>query len=365
TVHIGGNETIHNTATAIEFYTAANTITIAGTLLADMTGVGATSLFHLRGKFQVVGLSTMAALDLSGQIDLNNNNIIAGGTAAFTTVTAALSGNASTATLLQNARTINGVSFNGGANITVTADANTLTNTTLKSTVVASSLTSVGTLSSLNMGGNIDLNTNNIIAGGAASFTTITASTALIRGATNSALVVSGGSTTALGGNIVLYGESHASRAKDIELRSGTNLVLDWDDNTSELTITGQLRVLTQGVTVGSPVAGNKGTGTINVQFDIYQNDSAYTNPDFVFEYAFVNKLTNAPRGWKLRSLRETKAYAERWHHLPGVHRDKAMGIFKRSDWVAEKMEEVHLHLFTHEDRIGNLETQVAGLLAA
>jgi hypothetical protein len=44
------------------------------------------------------------------------------------TITAALTGNASTATTLQTARTINGVSFNGGANITVTANTpNTLT----------------------------------------------------------------------------------------------------------------------------------------------------------------------------------------------------------------------------------------------
>lgn len=38
------------------------------------------------------------------------------------TITAALSGNASTATTLQTARTINGVSFNGSANITITAN---------------------------------------------------------------------------------------------------------------------------------------------------------------------------------------------------------------------------------------------------
>jgi hypothetical protein len=38
------------------------------------------------------------------------------------TITAALSGNASTATTLQTARTINGVSFNGSANITLTAN---------------------------------------------------------------------------------------------------------------------------------------------------------------------------------------------------------------------------------------------------
>ena len=53
TVHIGGNETIHNTATAIEFYTAANTTTIAGTLAADMTGVGTASILRLRGDITI------------------------------------------------------------------------------------------------------------------------------------------------------------------------------------------------------------------------------------------------------------------------------------------------------------------------
>ena len=65
------------------------------------------------------------------------------------TITAALTGNASTATTLQTARNINGVSFNGSADITVTAAAGTLTGTTLASNVTASSLTSVGTLANL------------------------------------------------------------------------------------------------------------------------------------------------------------------------------------------------------------------------
>ena len=64
-------------------------------------------------------------------------------------------GNAATATALETARTINGVSFDGSANITVTAAAGTLTGTELKSTVVTSSLTSVGTLTSLTTSGNI------------------------------------------------------------------------------------------------------------------------------------------------------------------------------------------------------------------
>ena len=59
-----------------------------------------------------------------------------------------VSGNAGTATALQTARTINGVSFDGTGNITVASAAGTLTGTTLNSTVVSSSLTGVGTITS-------------------------------------------------------------------------------------------------------------------------------------------------------------------------------------------------------------------------
>ena len=63
-----------------------------------------------------------------------------------TGVTAALTGNADTATALATGRTINGETFDGTSNITVTAAAGTLTGTELKSTVVTSSLTAVGTI---------------------------------------------------------------------------------------------------------------------------------------------------------------------------------------------------------------------------
>jgi hypothetical protein len=83
--------------------------------------------------------STIVARDSSG-------NFTAG------TITAALTGNASTATKLAATKNINGVAFDGSADITVTAAAGTLTGTTLNSTVVTSSLTSVGTLTSGTIG---------------------------------------------------------------------------------------------------------------------------------------------------------------------------------------------------------------------
>lgn len=67
-------------------------------------------------------------------------------------VGATLTGNSFSATKLQTARNINGVAFDGTSNITVTAAANTLTGTELKSTVIDSNLRSVGTLTSLAVG---------------------------------------------------------------------------------------------------------------------------------------------------------------------------------------------------------------------
>jgi len=93
----------------------------------------------------------------------------AGGTVAgaltvtgLITATGGVSGNATTAITLQTPRNINGVAFDGSANITITAvaDASTLTGTTLNSPVVASSLTSVGTLTSLTTSGTTSLATS-------------------------------------------------------------------------------------------------------------------------------------------------------------------------------------------------------------
>lgn len=60
---------------------------------------------------------------MTGTLAMGSNNITGTGSISATTFTGALTGNASTATTLATARTINGVSFNGSANITVTATA--------------------------------------------------------------------------------------------------------------------------------------------------------------------------------------------------------------------------------------------------
>jgi hypothetical protein len=64
----------------------------------------------------------------------------------FPTLNQSTTGNAATATKFAAARNINGVAFDGSADITITANASTLTGTSLPNTVTGSSLNSVGTI---------------------------------------------------------------------------------------------------------------------------------------------------------------------------------------------------------------------------
>lgn len=79
-----------------------------------------------------------------------------GGVVTATSFVGSLTGNASgSAATLATPRNINGVAFDGSANITVTAAAGTLTGDTLAAGVTASSLTSFGALVALTVNGDI------------------------------------------------------------------------------------------------------------------------------------------------------------------------------------------------------------------
>jgi hypothetical protein len=85
------------------------------------------------GSFLEISSSTgnnvvipLANTSVAGLVS-NTNQTIAGTKTFNSTITGSIDGNAGTATTLQTARTINGVSFNGSENITITADPNTHT----------------------------------------------------------------------------------------------------------------------------------------------------------------------------------------------------------------------------------------------
>jgi hypothetical protein len=116
--------------------TASNTLTFTGTDASSVAfGAGGTVLY------------SGGALGTPSSGTLTN--------CTFPTLNQNTTGSAAT---LTTSRNINGVAFNGSADITVTAAAGTLSGATLNSGVTASSLTSVGTLTSLASSGLVTLN---------------------------------------------------------------------------------------------------------------------------------------------------------------------------------------------------------------
>jgi hypothetical protein len=249
-----------------------------------------------------------------------------------------------------------------------------------------------------------------------------------------------GGSTFQSGGNMMLYGESHASYANDIVFLAGTTELLRWDDSddrwecfkrlqlaealyvysgstTSEVPllylgksdspsaasmqwyvasspgenlywykddgstatryfVISNSAVVVEtnfgvgtylstyaflvtyggGVQVGAPTGGDRGAGSINVAADIYKNDTAYTNPDYVFELHFRGSAPGyCRRGYEgLMPLRDVERFTRSNCHLPGIKRG-ASGLFERADMVLEKIEEIYLYLFDHQEKIDEI----------
>jgi uncharacterized protein (TIGR02145 family) len=118
-----------------------STNAINANLTGDVTSEGnATTVKSING----VSLSGLASGLLKNTTTTGVPSIAIPGTDYLTPT-----GNAATATRLATARNINGVAFDGTANVTIAADASTLTGNLLNSTVTGSSLTSLGTLTNL------------------------------------------------------------------------------------------------------------------------------------------------------------------------------------------------------------------------
>lgn len=145
--------------------------------VSDETGSGAL-VFATSPTLVTPNLGAASATSIAASGTVTGSNLSGTNTGDQTTIT----GNAGSATILQTARNINGVSFNGSADITVTAAAGTLTGATLASGVTASSLTSLGTIASLVAttadinGGTIDGTTVGASTPSTGAFTTLSAS---------------------------------------------------------------------------------------------------------------------------------------------------------------------------------------------
>ena len=160
------------------------------------------------------------------------------------------------------------------------------------------------------------------------------------------------------GGNTTTYGEIYGA-------------ILDPTDTTEDSMIGVSVMVagtytaaiaFGDGVTIGSPAGSFKGAGTLNVAGDIYKNNTAYTNPDYVFEREYTGQIVQfadregAAAYQGRMSLDDLRTHTRTHLRLPGIT-DDPLGAFKRSDVILEKLEELTLYVLDLHDRINVLET--------
>lgn len=184
----------------------------------------------------ITSVGTLDSLTLGGDIDLSNNNIISGNSITATTLVGTLSaaaqpnitsiGSAGGLSIggnidmgnnsLSNGATLTANFFDSASNAYKASGTTVLTNDTLGSTVVNSSLTSVGTLTSLTLGGNIDLGTNSITNASSVTSTSMIADSIEVdRIQSNGALLI------------------EPSTQNDITIQSGRDNTLPFADGTS------------------------------------------------------------------------------------------------------------------------------------
>ena len=138
-VNTAGNQNTTGSAATLTTARTIGGVSFNGSANINLPGVNTAGSQNTTGSAATLTTArTIGGVSFNGSANINLPGVNAAGSQNTT-------GSAAT---LTTARTINGTSFNGSGNITVTAAGSTLTGTSLKSTIVTSSLTSVGTITS-------------------------------------------------------------------------------------------------------------------------------------------------------------------------------------------------------------------------
>lgn len=219
------------------------------------------------------------------------------------------------------------------------------------------------------------LNTVAIAQGGTGATTAANAATNLGLGTGNSptfAGLTSTGIVGTPGGTASDPGLHFTSAGGANSYGSSIGLGLDTNFNIVIAVATAGLRVVNNsgttyltvgaGLQVGAPTGGDKGTGTINLAGDIYKNNTAYTNPDYVLEHWATGRIERfaekegAAEYSGLMSLSEVEAFARKNLHLPRFGQQAGHGLFSGGDSLLASLEEAYLYIFQLEKRISQLE---------
>lgn len=193
-----------------------------------------------------------------------------------------------------------------------------------------------------------------------------------IDGNSGEALAVSGGTATSV--NINMYADTGTNTQRRATLqatRAGTSnrggqLIFFIKPDTAAGTDVAQAGYFDfdRGFVLGAPTGGSKGLGTLNVAGDVYKNNTAYTNPDYVFEHWATGRIerfrhnAGAKDYAGLFPLGMLESYVREHYRFPMIS-DAPLPIFARGDVALALIEQATLYLFDHETRISRLEERL------
>jgi len=210
---------------------------------------------------KTISYNSIGASPSAGSSLITTVGTLTAGSIPFTLLTGTIptwnqstTGNAATATKLAATKTINGIAFDGSADILISAvaDAGTLSGTTLKSTILNSSLTSVGTLANLTV--------TNPISG------SVTGNAATATYATTAGTLSGTVPYTSLSGTIPTWNQSTTGNAATATYATAagtlSGTVLNSSITSSSLTSVGTLANLTVTNPISGSVTGNAASAT-------------------------------------------------------------------------------------------------------
>jgi hypothetical protein len=270
---------------------------ISGTLAVANGGTGATTLtgyVYGNGTGAMTASTTIPNAATTATATNTNSAIVArdgSGNFSAGTVTAALSGNATTATTLQTARTINGVSFNGSANITVTASTTaaltagsfltsggTFDGSTARTFAVdATSTNTVSKVVARDGSGNFSAGTITAsLSGNATTATTATTANATAAALTAGTYLTSAGTFNGSTARTFAVDATSANTVSKVVARDASG---NFSAGTITATLNGNASTATSATTAGSATTATTATNATNVAVTTSSTSSAFKVP--------------------------------------------------------------------------------------
>ena len=169
----------------------------------------------------------------------------------------------------------------------------------------------------------------------------------------------------ALGSGTLMFSDLFLASAGVINFNNGDVTITHGGNTITFAGATDGYTFNTGGVSLGAPTGGMPSAGSMNVAGDVYKNNTAYTNPDYVLEHFYRGEIelfkdNDGAKDYSgLMPLDELRDFTREYLRLPRID-DSPKGMFERGDIVLEKLEQLTLYVLDLHERIAELEARLA-----